>query len=259
MASLAGRRIAASEGQADTTVLSSRFLQRRELLTGQFLFDAFSIILVNILLSGDNAVVIAMAVKSLDPRQRRVGIVLGAGVAAALRVVLTFFAGELLTFNYVQFLGGALVMWIAVKLLTEAVEEAEGLVPAVSLWHATWLILVADVTMSTDNVLAIAGIAKGNLQLLVFGLGLSIVFVVFASGVLARIMDRYRVVIYVGGAILGRVGGDMMLSDPWVRRWLDPSRTLEVGVQIICAAGVLIVGWALVKRAEAKRRPSLGV
>jgi len=128
----------------------------------------------------------------------------------------------------------------------------------VSLWHATWLILVADITMSTDNVLAIAGIAKGNLSLLIFGLGLSIAFVVFASGILARIMDAYRWVIYLGGAILGRVGGDMMLSDPWVRRWLKPSHALGIAVQVVCAASVLIAGWALVKRAEA-RQSALGV
>ena len=218
-------------------------------MSGGFLFDAFSIILINVLLSGDNAVVIALAVKSLDPRQRRAGIVLGAGVAAALRVVLTFFAGELLTFNYVQFVGGLLILWIAVKLITEAVEEAEGMMAAVSLWHATWLILVADITMSTDNVLAIAGIAKGNLGLLIFGLGTSIVFVVFASDLLARIMDRYRAVIYVGGAILGRVAGDMMLSDPWIKTRLNPSRALEISVQIVCAIGVLVTGWALIKRA----------
>jgi YjbE family integral membrane protein len=223
-------------------------------VTSGFLFDAFSIILINILLSGDNAVVIALAVKSLDPRKRRLGIVLGAGVAAALRIVLTFFAGELLAFNYVQFIGGLLILWIAVKLISEAVEEAEGLSPAVSLWHATWLILVADLTMSTDNVLAIAGIAKGNFGLLAFGLGLSIAFVVFASDILARIMDRYRAVIYVGGAILGRVGGDMMTSDPWVKARLKLPHPIEVGVQIVCAAGVLLVGWALVKRAEAHRR-----
>ena len=221
-----------------------------DFVTGEFLFDAFSIILINILLSGDNAVVIALAVKSLDPQKRRVGIVLGAGVAAALRVVLTFFAGELLTFNYVQFVGGLLILWIAVKLITEAVEETEGLVPAVSLWHATWLILVADLTMSTDNVLAIAGIAKGNLALLVFGLGLSIAFVVFASDILARIMDRYRAVIYVGGAILGRVAGDMMTSDPWVKTRWKLSHPVEIGVQIACAAGVLLAGRALVKRAS---------
>jgi len=219
-------------------------------VTGGFLFDAFSIILVNILLSGDNAVVIALAVKSLDPKTRRVGIVLGAGVATALRIVLTFFAGELLTFNYVQFIGGLLILWIAVKLITEAVEETEGLTPAVSLWHATWLILVADLTMSTDNVLAIAGIAKGNLGLLVFGLGTSIAFVVFASDLLARVMDRYRAAIYAGGAILGRVAGDMMTSDPWAKARLKLSHPTEIGVQVVCAAGVLLAGWALVKRAS---------
>ena len=218
-----------------------------------FLFDAFSIVLINVLLSGDNAVVIALAVKSLDPQKRRLGIVLGAGVATVLRIVLTFFAGELLTFNYVQFVGGLLILWIAVKLITEAVEEADGLAPAVSLWHATWLILVADLTMSTDNVLAIAGIAKGNFGLLVFGLGLSIAFVVFASDILSRIMDRYRAVIYVGGAILGRVAGDMMTSDPWVKARLKLSHPIEIGVQIVCAAGVLLAGWALVKRADARQ------
>ena len=222
-------------------------------MTGGFLFDAFSIILVNILLSGDNAVVIAMAVKSLDPRQRRMGIVLGAGVAAGLRIVLTFFAGELLTLDFVQFLGGALVLWIAVKLLTEAVEESDGLVAAASLWHATWLILVADTTMSTDNVLAIAGIAKNDVPLLVFGLGLSIAFVVFASGILASIMDRYRVVIYIGAAILGRVGGDMMMSDPWIKSRFAPSRAVDLAVQVACAVGVLLVGWALLKRDDARQ------
>ena len=221
-------------------------------MTSGFLFDAFSIILINILLSGDNAVVIALAVKSLDPQKRRLGIVLGAGVAAVLRIVLTFFAGELLTFNYVQFIGGLLILWIAVKLITEAVEEEEGIAPAASLWHATWLILVADITMSTDNVLAIAGIAKGNLGLLIFGLGLSIAFVVFASDILSRIMDRYRAVIYIGGAILGRVAGDMMTSDPWVKTRLRLSHPIEIAVQIVCAAGVLLAGWALVKRAEAR-------
>jgi YjbE family integral membrane protein len=180
--------------------------------------------------------------------------VLGAGVAAVLRIALTFFAGELLALNYVQFIGGLLVLWIAVKLLTEAVEEAEGLVPAVSLWHATWLILVADITMSTDNVLAIAGIAKGNLPLLVFGLGVSIVFVVFASGILARIMARYRVVIYIGAAILGRVGADMMLSDPWVKARVALPGIAALGIQVFGAVAVLVVGWALVKRKEANSR-----
>lgn len=222
-------------------------------VSGGFVFDAFSIVLINILLSGDNAVVIALAVKSLDPQRRRAGIALGAGLAAALRIALTFFAGELLSFDFVQFFGGLVILWIAVKLITEAVDDAEGLIPAASLWHATWLILVADLTMSTDNVLAIAGIAKGDVGLLVFGLGSSIAFVVFASNLLARIMDRYRAVIYVGGAILGRVAGDMLVSDPWVRTRLKPSHPLAIAVQIACAMGVLLTGWAVVKRAEASQ------
>jgi YjbE family integral membrane protein len=217
-------------------------------LTGGFFFDAFSIILINILLSGDNAVVIAMAVRSLPVAQRRMGIALGAGGAAVLRIVLTFFAGRLLTLNYVQFVGGLLILWIAVKLLTDSAEETEGHTRAVSLWQAMWLILVADVTMSLDNILAVAATSKGNLTLLIFGLTLSIAFVIFTSNVLSRIMDRYPVLIYAGAAILGRVGGDMMASDPWIEGWLHPSRTLQIGVQVFFVVAVLVVGRILMKR-----------
>jgi YjbE family integral membrane protein len=217
-------------------------------LTGGFFFDAFSIILINILLSGDNAVVIAMAVRSLPAQQRKMGIALGAGGAAVLRIVLTFFAGRLLTLNYVQFAGGLLILWIAVKLLTDAAEDSEGHPHAVSLWHAMWLILVADVTMSVDNILAVAAASKGNLPLLIFGLTLSIAFVIFTSNLLSRMMDRFPIVVYIGAAILGRVGGDMMVSDPWIKGWLQPATTLEIGVQVFFAVAVLVVGRLLVKR-----------
>src|SRR5579862_3033009 len=109
-------------------------------LTGGFFFDVFSIVLINVLLSGDNAVVIAMAVKSLPPSQRRLGVLIGAGGAAILRIGLTFFAWKLLDLHYVQFVGGLLILWIAVKLLTDAAEDAEGERPHVSLWRATWII-----------------------------------------------------------------------------------------------------------------------
>jgi YjbE family integral membrane protein len=217
-------------------------------LTGGLFFDALSIILINILLSGDNAVVIAMAVRSLPAPQRRMGITLGAGAAAVLRIVLTFFAAKLLTLNYVQFVGGLLILWIAVKLLTEAAEDSEGHPHAVSLWHAMWLILVADVTMSLDNILAVAAVSNRRLPLLIFGLTLSIAFVIFTSNILSRIMDRYPVVIYIGAAILGRVGGDMMVSDPWIKGWLEPSQAVDYGVQAFFAVAVLVVGRMLVKR-----------
>jgi YjbE family integral membrane protein len=217
-------------------------------LTGGFLFDAFSIVLIDILLSGDNSVVIAMAVRSLPPAQRKLGIALGAGVAALLRIALTFFAGRLLTLNYVQFVGGLLILWIAVKLLTDAGEAASGRPQASSLWNAMWIILVADVTMSVDNILAVAAASKGSLPLLIFGLTLSIIFVVFTSNFLSRLMDRFPIVIYVGAAILGRVGGDMIVSDPWIENWLEPSRMVAIGVQVFFAVAVLAVGRLLVKR-----------
>jgi YjbE family integral membrane protein len=217
-------------------------------LTGGLLFDAFSIILINILLSGDNAVVIAMAVRSLPAGQRKMGIALGAGGAAVLRIVLTFFAARLLTLHYVQFVGGLLILWIAVKLLTDAAEDSEGHPPAAGLWHAMWVILVADVTMSLDNILAVAATAKDNLALLIFGLTVSIAFVVFTSNLLSRIMDRYPVVVYIGAAILGRVGGDMMVSDPWIKGWLQPSTAVQIGVEVFFALAVLAVGRMLVSR-----------
>jgi len=216
--------------------------------TGGYLVDVLSIILINVLLSGDNAVVIAMAVKTLPAEKRRAGIGIGVGAAAVLRIVLTFFAGELLALNYIQFLGGLVILWIAVKLLTETAQDQASHPHPASLWHAVWLILVADVTMSTDNVLAIAGLARGNVWLLVFGLGLSIAIVMWTSAILATFMDRYPVVLYIGSAILGRVGGNMMVSDPWIVKWLHPSQAVSIGTQAFFTVAVVAVGWFLARR-----------
>jgi len=215
---------------------------------GGYFLDTLSIILINVLLSGDNAVVIAMAVKTLPPDRRKAGIGIGVGAAALLRIVLTFFAGELLSLNYIQFLGGLLILWIAVKLLTEAATDAPSHPHPVGLWHAVRMILIADVTMSTDNILAIAGLARGSVWLLVFGLGVSIGIVMFTSSILASFMDRYPVVVYIGAAILGRVGGDMMVSDPWITKWLQPSEAVSIGTQVFFTGAVLVVGWLLARR-----------
>jgi YjbE family integral membrane protein len=210
-----------------------------------FLFNVLSIVLIDVLLAGDNAVVIALAVKSLPPRERRIGIAAGASAAVVLRIILTFFAARLLLLNYVRFVGGALVIWIAVKLFSDAAAD-EGAGPrARGLWQAVWFILVADVTMSIDNILAVAAASQGSLPLLIFGLGLSIPFVVFTSNLLSRCMDRYPIVIYAGAAILGRVGGDLMIGDPWIIGLLHPSRTLGIGVQIFFAVAVLLAGVAV--------------
>jgi len=214
----------------------------------QLLLDILTIVLIDLLLAGDNAVVIAMAVKTLTPKERKLGIFFGAAVAVVLRIGLTFFAAQLLLTPWIKLVGGALIFWIAIKLLTDAAEEEAGSHHAHSLWSAVWYILVADITMSTDNILAVAGTSKGNFALLLFGLGLSIPFVVFTSTLLSRIMDRFPIVIWIGAAILGRVGAEMMITDPVVHGALHPSMALEIGLQIAGALGVVAVGKWLARR-----------
>lgn len=213
-----------------------------------FFLDVLSIVLIDVLLGGDNAVVIAMAVKSLPTRQRRLGITIGTGAAVVLRIFLTFFAARLLKVSFIELGGGLVVLWIAYKLLTEAAEPEGTQRQVRTLRHAIWLILVADVTMSLDNILAVAGASKGSLPLLVFGLALSITFVAFTSSILARLMDRFPAIMWLGSAILGRVGGEMIITDPKVRQLVEPGRFTEYAVQAACAAGVLGAAWVACRR-----------
>jgi YjbE family integral membrane protein len=223
-----------------------------------FFARALNIVIINLILSGDNAVVIAMAVRSLSRRQRRWGISLGAGIAVFLRVALTFFAAQLLEIQFLKLIGGALIAWIAVKLFLKGTVEQRDQEVA-SLLQATILILVADLTMSLDNVLAIAAISNGNLFLLIFGLAVSVPFVIFTSSLLSMLMDRYPIIVYLGSAILGRVAGEMVLSDPFVVRWLAPPPWLSYTVEAACALGVIVVGkflvWLMYKKAEELEAP----
>jgi YjbE family integral membrane protein len=218
--------------------------------TSRFFLDALSIVLIDILLGGDNAVVIAMAVKSLPEKQRRMGIAFGTGAAVVLRIVLTFFAAQLLQIQFLKLGGGLVILWIAVQLLADQKHVSGSGPPVKSLKQAIWLILVADITMSVDNILAVAGASKGNLGLLIFGLVLSITFVAFTSSLLAKLMDRYPIIIWIGSAILGRVGGEMIAGDPWIHDKFHLSRTADIGFQITCAAGVVAIGWFLERRAK---------
>lgn len=211
-------------------------------LDSRFLLDVLSIVFINLLLSGDNAVVIALAVKSLPPRERKLGIVIGAGLAVVLRILLTFYAAKLLGLQFVKLIGGLLLLWIAVKLMAEDEEEHSGHKVAANIWHALIYVVIADVTMSLDNILAIAGASKGNLNLLIFGLGLSIPIVLFTSNLLSRIMERYPLLVIAGAAILGRVGGDMILSDPWVVSMLHPAKWIEYSIEALCAVSVVLAG-----------------
>ena len=213
---------------------------------GQFLSAILSIVLIDIVLAGDNAVVIALVVRTLPPPQRLWGILLGSGMAVLLRVALTAVAAQLMNVNYIRLVGGLLVLWIAVKLLLQEEPDQAGDRTAGTLWQAVWLIMVADISMSLDNVLAVAGASKGHLGLLLFGLGLSIPLVVFTSNLLARLMDRYPIIIYIGAAILGKVGGEMIMTDRLTIALLAPPAWLIIVVEAALAAGV--IGLALVLR-----------
>ena len=228
-------------------------------LNARFLLDALSIILIDILLAGDNAVVIAMAVRSLPPDQRRKGIMAGSAFAVILRIGLTFFAAQLLQTQFLKLAGGVAILWIAVKLLADSGVGEEGGQEAKTLWQAMWLIIVADITMSVDNILAVAAASKGSLGLLIFGLGLSIPFVVFTSRILSTLMDRFPAIIYIGSAILGRVGGEMILTDPWIIKILVLPHWVQLTAEIVCAVGVVGLGWWLVQRRHGNKTTGVSV
>ncbi len=218
-----------------------------------------SITLIDVVLAGDNAVVIALAVRQLKPAQRLAGSALGAALAVVLRVVLTFFAGRLLALDYVKLVGGALVLWIAIKLIgaeAEADEAAEDKTTA-TFWATVRWILIADLSMSIDNVLAVAAASRGSLALILFGLVLSIPLIVFTSNFLSRLMDRYAFIAWLGAALLGKVAGEMIVVDrlffPDAAR--PPSPWLVHSVGATGALVVVLTGW-LLRAARRHRRQS---
>ncbi|HLK47410.1 MAG TPA: TerC family protein [Bryobacteraceae bacterium] len=221
-------------------------------LTG-FLIRGLSIVLIDLLLAGDNALVIAMAVRKLAPRDRRLGIVCGAVLAVILRVALTALASRVLTLDYIGLVGGLFVLWIALKVMVDASDPPDAAPAPTRLLRTIGFILWADLTMSVDNILAIAGAAHGHIGLIAFGLGLSIPFVVFSSNLLADLMDRYPVTIYLGVAILGKVGGDMVLEDGFVVRAVHPSEAVRFLVDLVLIALLLLAGrrWAAARRKHA--------
>ncbi|MFB3819741.1 MAG: TerC family protein [Candidatus Methylomirabilales bacterium] len=215
--------------------------------TWAFLSAVFSIVLIDLVLAGDNAVVIAMAVKNLPGRQRTWGIALGAGGAVLIRVACTFLVAQLLVMPYVKLIGGAVVIWIAVKLLTQGTAETHHETrEAAGLLQALWIIVVADLSMGIDNMLAVGAASHGSMFLLVFGLGLSIPFVVLMSNVLSKLMDRYPIILWIGAAILGRVGGHMMITDPLAQSLLRPPAWAAYAVEaffvvFVCALAKLLI------------------
>lgn len=210
----------------------------------EFWVAVAKIIWINILLSGDNAVVIAMACRGLPPRQRVWGMILGAGVAVLLRIVFTAIVASLMLLPYLKIVGGLALFYIAAKLLvpddpdhdeTEAVEH---------LWRAVRIVAIADIIMSLDNVIAIAAAAGGNAALLVFGLAISIPLIVAGAAMIMALLDRFPILIWAGAALLGWIVGEVIATDPVVAGWLNGSYGASVAHKVeyaAAAAGALLV------------------
>jgi YjbE family integral membrane protein len=219
----------------------------------QFIVSLVSIVVVDLTLSGDNAVVIAAAAKSLRPDLRKRALIAGAACAVVALVTAAFFVSSLLHVKFLQIVGGIAILWIAVNLFREEPPHESSARHLAGFWKAMWFIIVADVTMSTDNILAVGALAQGNMTLLLFGLGISIPLVVFASGLLATLMDKYAVIVYIGAALLGRVAGQMIMTDAFIMQRFAPSATWRYSAEAIGAVGVLITGWALQVRAHPRK------
>jgi YjbE family integral membrane protein len=222
---------------------------------GPFWAAALQIVFVNLILSGDNAVVIAMACLTLPPKQRLWGIILGAAVAVLLRFVFTFLIAQALAFPYLKLIGGALLFYVAIKLVSEDAEAGEGVERAQTIWRAVQIVAIADIIMSLDNVIAIAASAETaaaqvdaahastiKAALIVFGLATSIPLIVAGSAILMPLFARYRVLVWGGGALLGWIAGEVMASDRALSGWFSKAVLDQLQIWSGPVGGVIAVG-----------------
>ena len=213
------------------------------------------IILIDLVLSGDNAVVIALACRNLPPEQKKKGIFWGVTGAIGLRVVLTFFAVGLLAFPGLKIVGGVLLLWIGIQLLLPEDEEGHDIQPANHLFGAIRTIIIADFVMSLDNVVGVAAAAKDNVYLLIFGLLVSIPLIVWSSQLILKLMEKHPWIVLGGAGLLGWVAGDMIVADSFWKEWL--AATAPLALHAAPVAGVLLVlgtGLWLAKRQKASER-----
>jgi YjbE family integral membrane protein len=214
-----------------------------------FWLAALQIMGINILLSGDNAVVIALAVRALPPRERFWGMVFGAGAAAVLLIVFTGVVATLMELPYLKLAGGLALFWVAVKLVAPQAHDAEGTPEAVEdLWRAVRVVVVANIVMSLDNVIAVAAAAKGNYVLLGLGLAVSIPVVIAGSALFLAIIERFPIVVWGGGALLGWIAGSLLPDDPAVAQYLPSNaESFELLFGISGAIFVILMGLFLVR------------
>ena len=225
------------------------------LQNADFWIGLMKIIWINIILSGDNAVVIALAARSLPEHQQRQAILFGSGAAVVLRIALTVVAAALLELSYLQIIGGLLLLYIGAQLLSEDGDEDEGEVEKASLFAAIRTILIADIVMSLDNVIAVAAAAKGNMTLLILGLAISIPMVVFGSALMIKLMTRFPIIVTFGACLIGWVGGETIASDVALREFSADNPWLHYTAATAGALAVLAIGKYLQAKHTSKETP----
>ena len=217
----------------DPATIGGVFTQfQTEIHEPQFWVALTKIIWINVLLSGDNALVIALACRGLEPRQRVWGMVLGAAVAVLLRIIFTGIVATLLELPYLKLIGGLALIWIAAKLLVPEKEDEEGVQAAAHLWAAVRIVAIADIIMSLDNVIAVAAAANGSVVLISLGLAISIPMIVAGAALIMALLDRLPALVWFGAALLGWIAGEVIATDPavapWLHRVLDGHIALDV-------------------------------
>jgi YjbE family integral membrane protein len=239
-----------------------------DIMQAPFWIAAAQIIGINIILSGDNAVVIALACRMLPKRQRFWGMVLGAGIAVLLRILFTLVVAQAMAYPFLKLIGGVLLLWVAVKLIVPEHSEGEGKIKAgENLWRAVRIVAIADIVMSLDNVIAIAAAAEtagmrvdpahaGAIKttLIVFGLATSIPLIIAGSALLMALLDRYPILVWAGAALLGWVAGDIMAKDPALLWWLPVTFVDPLHLWAAAVGALFVVGLGyLIRRAHHKR------
>jgi YjbE family integral membrane protein len=224
----------------------------------EFLMRWFGIVVLDLSLGGDNALLIAMAVRKLPPREQFLGRIGGTVGAVALRFAFIAVIVELLSVPYLQAAGGLVLIWIAIKLLRQdASGEGHEVRHGTTMLEAIWIIIVADLIMSLDNVLAVAAASHGSLALVIFGIGLSIPIIVCGAGFLAKLMNRFQWIVWIGGGVLGWVAGEMFLADKHILEFIDPwADALRWIVPAILAGALVLLGWRLARPHEEKSLPA---
>lgn len=210
-----------------------------------FWISLLQIIWIDLLLSGDNAIVIAMAVRSLPEKQRKLGILLGAGAAVGLRIIFAVVVSYLLNIPFLKVVGGLLLFWIAIKLAKGEDESHSDIAASDNLWKAVRTIAIADAVMSLDNVLAIAAAARGHFELFIFGLLLTIPLIIFGANMLSKVLERFPILVWFGAGLLGWIAGEMLVSDIAVLQWLQTA--IPGWVQSVPVSDTHPVGLAAIK------------